>query len=141
MLKKTPLKKKPYKLKKSPLRKISERGLTKKEEKKEQAAKRRELFLEIWKEREEFYDKPAGRGFVRCFETGTRLDTEYFMENTCCYHHCLLKSTHPSYDLCKENIIIITPHIHNQVHTNIDKTPKVKAKTEELFQKHLNGEL
>ncbi len=140
MIRRTPLKKKPYKLKKSPLRKISERGLIKKEEKKEQAIKRRQMFLEIWHEREVSME---GEGYVSCFETGVKLSRRIFMENTCCYHHILEKQDNkfPQYDLCKWNIVILHPDVHSQVHTNIEKTPKVNAKTEELFEKHLNGEL
>lgn len=140
MLKRSPIKKKPYKLKKSPLRKISERGLIKKEEKKIQAEKRRQMFLEIFEERCEIETR-TGKKFVRCFESGVKLYEIPFKKNTCIYHHCLLKSKFPEYDLCKENLVIITPYIHEQVHLNIEKTPKVKAKTEELYQKHLNGEL
>lgn len=143
MLKRTPLKKKSYTLKKSPLRKISERGLIKKEEKKIQAEKRRQMFLEIWDEREieeiRYDGIKTGKFYCEDFETGIRLYRIPFRENTCCYHHILEKSKYPEYDLCKWNIVIISPFNHDQVHTNIDKTPKVKAKTEELYQKHING--
>lgn len=135
MLKKTPLKRKPYSLKK-----VSDKQKVKNEEKKIQSEKRRQLFLEIFEERCEI-EARTGKKFVRCFETGIRLYEIPFKENTCIYHHCLHKSKYPEYDLCKENLVIITPHIHEQVHLNIDKTPKVKAKTEELLNKHLNNEL
>lgn len=136
MIKRTPLKRKSYSIKK-----VSEKQKVKNELKKEQVEKRHQMFLEIWDEREE--TDSAGNKFVRCFETGKRMSREFYRENTCVYHHILEKSDSkfPQYDLVKDNIVILHFDVHNQVHTNIDKTPKVKAKYQELLQKHLNNEL
>ena len=125
MLKKTPLKRKSTSIKK-----ISDKQKIKNEEKREQTKLRQLLFLEIWDEREE--TDSAGNKFVRCFETGKRMSRGFYRLNSCCYHHVLHKEKHPEFDLVKENIIILMPDVHAQVHTNIDKTPKVKEKTQEL---------
>lgn len=140
MLKKTPLKRKPYSLKK-----VRDEQKEKLALKKEQTTKRHQMFLEIWDEREieeiRYDGTKTGKFYCEDFETGIRLYREPFRENTCCYHHILEKSKYPEYDLCKWNVVIISPFNHDQVHSNIDKTPKVKAKTEELLNKHLNNEL
>jgi len=127
------------------INKVSTKQKVKLEEKKEQSQKRRELFLEIWDEREieevRYDGTKTGKFYCLDFETGIKLYRIPFRENTCCYHHILEKSKYPEYDLCKWNVVIISPFNHDQVHTNIDKTPKIKAKTEELLNKHLNNEL
>ena len=136
MIKRTPLKRKVYSVKK-----VSEKQKVKNELKKEQVEKRHQLFLEIWDELEQ--ETNNGNLYVTCFETGKFLFREQYRENTCIYHHILEKSDSkfPQYDLCKWNIVILHPYTHSQVHIDIDKTPKVKDKYEELLQKHLNNEL
>lgn len=56
-------------------------------------------------------------------------------------HHLLLKSVLPEYEDKDWNIMILTEEEHQLAHSNIDKVPEVKRRTEELKQKHLNGEL
>jgi hypothetical protein len=121
------------------IKKISDRQKIKNQQKKEQTAKRFALFLEIFDERCELDSN--NRKFVRCFESGIKLYEEHYQKNSCIYHHLLPKSKYSSYDLCKKNIVIVSPHIHDLAHLDINKVPKVKAKTEELYQLHLNDEL
>lgn len=92
------------------------------------------LFLEIWDERA---DK---NGNNYCFETGKLLRKEYYRESTTCYHHCLFKEKYPEYRFLKENIVILHPDVHAQVHVNVDKTPKVKQYTLELRNKLLSSD-
>jgi len=133
MLKRTSLKKKPYTIKK-----VSEKQKVKKELKKEQSRLRHEMFLEIWDEREL---EENGVRFVRCFETNRVMLRDWYMENSCCYSHTLPKNKYPQYDLCKWNVEIILPDVHANWEMNQDKFPKLKARYEELLQKHLNNEL
>jgi len=131
MFKRTPLKRKLASIKK-----VSDKQKVKNALKKESTIKRHQLFLEIWEERKK--KTMGGVEFVECFETGKPIYDDW-KENTCIYHHCLLKSTYPQYDLCKENIICVRSDIHTLTHSNIEKTPKIKAETERLYQLHLNG--
>lgn len=96
------------------------------------------LFFTLWDEKEWEVEEER---FVYCFETGRKLPREKFRLLTTCYHHVLEKGIFPQYSLLKENIVILHPDIHQLVHQNIEKTPKVKALREELYQKHLNGKL
>ena len=84
-----------------------------------------ELFLEIWDER-----KP-----VRCFETGVLMGN-WLRENSCCYHHVLEKELYPEYKYEKWNIIIILPSVHEQVHNDIHKCPKIEQLRKELKEEH-----
>jgi len=47
------------------------------------------------------------------------------------FHHLLPKAIYPEFRHTKENIMILHPEDHNQVHSNIDKLPEVKRRTEE----------
>ena len=100
--------------------------------KREQTEKRHKLFLKLWDERQEEQD---GFKFVTCFESGQRLSRTTFRKNSACYHHVLEKSKFKELDLCEENIVILSPDIHALVHSNIDRTPKVKKLKEELYDK------
>lgn len=97
------------------------------------------MFLEIWDEREEI--DSAGNKFVRCFETGKKMSRSFYRENSCCYSHTLPKSKFPEYDLEKWNIEIILPPVHEVWEMNKDRFPKLKARYEELLNKHLNNGL
>lgn len=88
-----------------------------------------EWFLTIWDGRR----KSDERGFyVECFESGEKLYEQYYKHNTCCYHHLIEKSKYPEYEFDSQNLIIIHPDIHTLTHSNIDKTPKIKEKLNEL---------
>jgi hypothetical protein len=112
-------------LKKSykPIKKISTKGVIAKEKKKEYTLKQWEFFLEIWNERPHV-----------CYETGKPI---YGEPLSIYFHHCLEKNPYPQFALEKWNIVIVTGETHSQVHSNIDKTPKIKQLTKELKEKYL----
>ncbi len=94
----------------------------------ETTKKLHKFFLDLWDERA---DK---NGCIRCFETDIYMSPTIYRENSCCYHHILEKSNpnYKQYALEKWNIVIILPDVHNQVHANIEFTPKIKKLTEKL---------
>lgn len=47
------------------------------------------------------------------------------------FHHLLPKARYPHLRHVPENIVIICPDCHQQTHSDLDKVPKVKARTEE----------
>lgn len=100
--------------------------------KKETTKKLHKFFLDLWDERA---DK---NGCIRCFETDIYMSPTIYRENSCCYHHILEKSNpnYKQYALEKWNIVIILPDVHNQVHANIEFTPKIKKLTEKLKSKY-----
>lgn len=108
-----------------PIKKISEKGKVKKEMKKALVQNDMSFYLDIWLEREH-----------RCFETGRLLGPKPLITY---FHHVLPKQTYPEYRHSKWNIVILHPDTHNQVETNIDLCPKVKALTEKLKQEVLDG--
>lgn len=87
-----------------------------------------QMFLEIWNERPHY-----------CEETGIQI---YGEPLTTMFHHVLEKeeNKYPQFKLCKWNIMILLPEIHDQAHKNIDKTPKVKFKREYLLDKYVNNQ-
>ena len=95
-----------------------------------------DFFMDVWDER---CDK---NGWCYCFETGARLGPNY-RNNPSVYHHILPKSDprFKNYVFFRENICILTPEVHNSVHTNIDSCPKVKELTNTLFRKFKNEEI
>lgn len=105
--------------------------------KKEIALLRYKMFLEIWDENKIISND---REYVTCYETGKRI-YDGLKNSSTIYHHVLHKSKYKEYDLCKWNIVLLTPDVHTQVHSNIDKTPKVKELTNKLMEKHKNDEL
>ena len=98
-------------------------------EKKERTKKLHEWFLELF-DKHCLQDK-FGK-YVICFETGKKLYEQYYKFNTSIYHHVLEKSKYPQFEFEEWNIIFLSPEIHNQVHTDINKVLKVKQKTLEL---------
>ena len=82
------------------------------------------FFIEIWE------DTP--QSMRKCYETGRWLGNEPL---STFFHHVLEKQTYPEFCLERWNIVLLHPDVHNQVHSNIDKTPKVKALKEELLEK------
>ena len=118
---KKPLKKGNSKLKKGGrIKPISEKGLKKKEEKKEYTKKQWEFFLKIWNERPHI-----------SFESGLPI---YGEPLSTMFHHCLEKGIdkYKKYALEDWNIVLLLPDEHQQVHSNISQMPKVKAYTEKL---------
>lgn len=65
----------------------------------------------------------------KCQECGCGLGKEPL---TLYFHHLLLKSIRPDLRHTPENIAIICPDCHSQIHSNIDKCPKILARTKEV---------
>ncbi len=82
------------------------------------------VFMSIWNGRERI-----------CYETGKKL---YGEPLSTYFHHVLEKSKYPQYKFCGWNIVLVTPEVHDQVHKDMDKTPKIKKLHLELLEKHLN---
>ncbi len=104
------------------LRKVSDKGKSRKEDKKKLVEEDKKFYLEIWESREHY-----------CFETGAYLGEEPLMTM---FHHVLEKSKYPQYRHCEWNIVLLLAEVHNQVHSNIDKCPKVKHLTQLLKDRH-----
>lgn len=121
-------------LKQKTLKAFSQKHKQTSEEQKQGTREQMKLFLEIWDERCDDH------GNNYCFETGRLLKQEYYRNNSSCYHHCLFKEKYPQYRFLKENVIIIHPDIHTQIHTDVDKTPKTKKYTLDLKNKLLSLE-
>lgn len=118
MLKRTPLKR-------TPIRKRSKKAKEKIEDRKEISKKDKEIYMEIWREREHV-----------CFESGDNLGEEAL---TTYFHHVLPKekSKFPQYRHTKWNIILLSPRIHNTLEFGgMNKTPKVRMLYYKLLEKH-----
>lgn len=98
-------------------------------EKRERTKKLHEWFLELFDKH--CLEDENGK-YVICFESGKKLYEKYYKYNTSIYHHILEKNRYLEYEFEEWNIVFLSPEIHDQVHVNIDKTPKVKEKTNEL---------
>lgn len=112
--------------------KVSKKGLIRKEDKKTLISQDMLFYLEIWDERQHID-----------FETGDPILGKPAMQN---FHHLLEKSpnNHTDYSIyrhSKWNIVLVNWDTHNQAHSNIDKTPKIKALTEQLAAMHEAGQL
>ena len=84
-------------LKRTPLRKASEKGLQKREEKKELVKKDKEFYMGIWKVRPH-----------RCRICGKELGNEALMVY---FHHILEKRKYKEYRHTEWNIIILCFHV------------------------------
>ena len=113
---------KPLKKSFKPINKITERQKEKNVIKKELTTQQFEMFREIYKEH------PT----KRCYECNCKVDGASSVQ----FHHILFKSTYPQYRLEKWNIVLLCETHHNQVHTDVTKTPKVNALTKEIKEKH-----
>lgn len=100
------------------IKKYSEKGLIKKELKKEYTKKQFELFQEIYKEH------PT----KRCYECGKWVNGESSAQ----FHHLIFKSIAPELALVKENIVLICENCHTQVHQDSSKTPKLADLTQKI---------
>lgn len=116
---------------KKPLRKVSEKQKEKKIIKTDDTKKLHEWFLQIWDKTEN------SNGYCFCFETGKPMHRSIYRNNSCCYHHPLEKSNpkYKQFRMEEWNILIVLPEIHNQIHSDIDKTPRVKNYTTQLKEK------
>jgi hypothetical protein len=116
-------------MKRTPLKKISNRRKEKLENDKVETRTMYNFFLSIWDSLREENKK--------CFETGAKI----YEPRSYNFHHILPKETYPEYKFSEWNIALVSWHTHDQIHKDIDLTPKVKAKYEELLEKHKNDEL
>jgi len=114
--------KKPLKKSFKPINKITEKQKEKNVIKKELTIQQFEMFREIYKEH------PT----KRCYECNCKVDGASSVQ----FHHILFKSAYPQYRLEKWNIVLLCETHHNQVHTDVTKTPKVNALTKEIKEKH-----
>lgn len=114
--------KKPLKKSFKPINKITEKQKEKNVIKKGLTIQQFEMFREIYKEH------PT----KRCYECNCKVDGASSVQ----FHHILFKSAYPQYRLEKWNIVLLCETHHNQVHTDVTKTPKVNALTKEIKQKH-----
>jgi hypothetical protein len=108
-------------MRKTPLKKISNKKL---EEKKSQISKSDDLkkfYLELWDKQEE---TEGDFRFVRCFESGYKLDREQYRELSICYSHILPKSKYPEYAMEDWNLKIVRPVWHQQFEIYPEKAPK-----------------
>ena len=124
-------------MRRSPLKKISsaqkERNIKKTEETKEL----HKLFRTLWDEQED------EAGYCYCFESGVALYGAIYRSRSSCYHHVLEKGegSYPEYTFLKENIIIVSPEVHEKVGNNLENCPKIKAYREYLLSLHYANKL
>lgn len=121
--------KKPKVINRTPIRKVSKNQQKLLGERKLQTEKDWLFYLEIWSEREHV-----------CFETGQYLGDEPL---TLFFHHVLEKGIrrYAKYRHCKWNIVLITWQVHDQVRSDIDRCPKIKAYHDKLLKQIENGRL
>jgi len=115
---------------KKPLKKITEKGIAKKQEKKERINKLFELYLEIWDERAD------RNGNVRCFETDTLMSWTVYKKNIICYSHQISKAQRPDLAFEKDNILVVLPQIHFLWESNPQECPKMYEYTQKLKKKY-----
>lgn len=108
----------------TPIPKTSKRQRVRLGERKKLFEKDKEFYSEIWDERPHV-----------CFETGVYLGEEPL---TLYFHHVLEKGIErfSKYRHKKWNIVLLSWEAHDQVRSNIDLTPKVKAYTQKLLKKY-----
>lgn len=115
---------------KSTIKKITERGLVKKQEKKERTEKLISFYLDLW-------DKKADRnGNVNCFESGTLLSYTIYKNNICCYSHQIGKKVRPDLAFNEENVLIVHPNIHTAWEADPKSCPKMYDYTKKLKEKY-----
>lgn len=115
------------------MKRISDKQKEKLKKKKEENIEMKNTFLALWDMQKQLHGK------VTCFETGVYLPLS-FRENSCCYHHILKKEIYPEFRNKEWNIVILHPDVHTLTHDDMDKTPKIKKRYEELL-KFINQEV
>ena len=112
-------------LKRSPFKRRAKPKEQIEEERKEKEDMWR-MFLRIWQKVPHY-----------CMETGVYLGEEPL---TIYFHHFLYKEKYPEFKLKEWNIGIVSRSTHELTHKNVDKTPKIKYKTEWLLNKYVKNE-
>lgn len=131
MFKKIFLKNKGNSLKKSFLKKQSSSYNNKKSERIDRGERIMLCFDRVMKDRV-LYDT-LGRKYWISEESGKKI----YNINTMNLHHILLKSKYEELADVDENIMILTQEEHSLAHSDINKVPNVKLKTQELKEKYL----
>ena len=116
-----------YHTPKKPITRISSKGKIVKENKKILLQQDFAFYLNIWENNKYEYHNHW------CYECGKGI-IEPLLTN---FHHLLYKEKYPEYRHLDKNICIICADCHNQTHSNIDKTPKIKMLTELLTKELL----
>jgi len=116
-------------MKKSPLKKYSKRRKERRGKANREVNAMKEFFASFW--------GSLRKEQRRCYETGDAI----YDPRTFNFHHVLPKEIYPQYQYSTWNIVLVGWTIHDQIHRDIDRLPKVKALYEELLLKHQNGEL
>lgn len=86
-----------------------------------------------WEEDTKFYSYIWSMRKHECYETGKWLGNEPL---TVFFHHVLPKEQFPEYRHASWNILLISHETHDQVHMDMDRTPKIKKRYLELLEKH-----
>lgn len=107
----------------TPIAKVSDKKKKEQVEEKKVSAMDKEFYLEIW----------VASPHV-CSECQKKLGKEPL---TLFFHHLLEKRNYPEFRYTPENIAILCPDCHTQAETDIDKTPKTKARREKLAKELL----
>lgn len=115
---------------KTPIKKLTERGVKKKQEKKERTEKLIQFYLDLWNKRA---DK---NGNVICFESDTLLSHTVFKNNICCYSHQISKKVRPDLAFNEDNILIVHPDIHSAWEADPLSCEKMYKYTEKLKEKY-----
>lgn len=117
MIRRTPLKRSQKPLKRTPLKRKYKRKSRFKEDV--------EFYTLIWQSRPHV-----------CFETDVDLGSE---PRNYMFHHVLEKEKYPEFRHEPWNIVLVTWDVHNQVHSNIDKTPRIKELRQDLLNQYVYG--
>lgn len=107
---------------KKPIKKISEKGLIKRELKKEYTKTQFKLF-------QEFYDNHLEK---TCFECNSKIN-ELRSYNV---HHCLPKAKYKEIALDSKYWLLLCLECHSKVETLLDSAPKVKEYTIKLLKNY-----
>lgn len=89
----------------------------------EDATKMWDFFMTIWDSKPHI-----------CEETGKYLGMEPKWTH---FHHLLFKQTYPQYKYEGWNIMLLHPDVHILAHQDIDKTPKVKERAEDVWSEYV----
>lgn len=95
--------------------KVSKKRQKKLDDQKDLQKKDHEFYKEIW--------AASPHSCVECKRKLGKIPSTLF------FHHLLPKRSHPQYRHVPENIAVVCADCHQQVESNIDKTPIVKALT------------
>lgn len=108
----------------TPIASVSEKKKKVLAEEKKLFAADKDFYAEVW----------AASPHI-CQECLTKLGREPL---TLFFHHLLEKRNHPEFRHTHENVMILCPDCHTQAESDIDKTPKVRERRNEVIKLLLN---